>query len=239
MSGQAPSFPPLLRGVAVQGRTDPFDKACALAALGCDGGTVVHNVQADRLRAALVVAPEVALEDAMAMLAICGVGFQNALGALAPPEVAVHLTWDGGIRVNGAACGGLRARASLRDTDAVPDWLVVGLDIPILATGSDAPGTRPDETALYEEGCADVAPDDLLESWARHTLVWINRWGEEGNAPLHGEWLGLVPDVGEEVTQGEVKGRFLGVDDRFGMLIRDGETTHLVPLSNVLDDQGD
>jgi biotin-(acetyl-CoA carboxylase) ligase len=232
---QAPTFPPLLTGVAVTGAVDPFAKACALAALGCDGGTVVHNVQADRLRAALVFAPEVPLEDAMVMLPVCAVGFQNALGALAPPEVAVHLTWDGGIRVNAAGCGGFHVAASTDDPTAVPDWLVVGIEVPIVQTGSD-PGKNPDLTALYDEGCAEVDPVQLLESWARHTLVWINRWSEDGNAPIHAEWMGLVQGVGEPVEMAGLRGTFLGVDDRFGMLIRDTATTHLVPMSHLLGD---
>lgn len=230
---KALTFPPLLSGVAVTGGVDPFDKACAMAALGCDGGTVVHNVQADRLRAAIVFAPEVALEDAMAMLPVCGVGFQNSLGALAPPEVAVHLTWDGGIRVNGADCGRFRVRAATPAPDKVPEWLVVGLEVAIMQIGSD-PGQNPNVTALYDEGCAEVEPCQLLESWARHTLAWINRWSDEGNAPLHSEWMGLVVDVGEPVVQDGKTGTFLGVDDRFGMLIRDGETTHLVPMSTLV-----
>ena len=98
--GAAPTFPPLLTGIAVTGRVEPFDRARALAALGCDAGTVVHNVTADRLAAALVLAPEVPLSRAMAMLPACGLGFQNALGALGPPEVAVHLDWAGGLRRN-------------------------------------------------------------------------------------------------------------------------------------------
>ena len=228
-----PTFPPLLTGVAVSGGEDPFETACAMAALGCDGGTVVHSVQADRLRAAMVFAPEVPLEDAMAMLPVCGVGFQNALGALAPPEVAVPLGWDGAIRVNGASCGRLRVAASTPDPAARPDWLVVGLDLSILQTG-DAPGANPEVTALYDEGCADVAPHQVLESWARHTLVWINRWEDDGNGPLHAEWMGLLTGVGEPVENGGHRGTFLGVDDRFGMLIRDSETTHLVPMSRLL-----
>ena len=231
----APSFPPLMQGVAVEGAIDPFDKARALAVQGCDAGTIVHNVQADRLRAALVFAPEVPLEAAMAMLPLCGVGFQNALGALAPPEVAVHLDWRGGIRVNGARCGGLHAAAATADPATVPDWLVVGLDIPVLQTAAD-PGAMPDITSLFDEGCAEVEPAALLESWARHTLVWINRWEDEGNRPLHAEWLGLAWGVGEQVEMGGHPGTFLGVDDRFGMLIRDDKTTHLVPLSTILED---
>ncbi|MBO9452077.1 DUF4444 domain-containing protein [Tropicibacter sp. R16_0] len=231
-----PTFPPLMQGHPASGGEDPFDKAQALAALGCDGGSVVHSVQADRLRAALVFAPEVALEQAMVMLPLCAVGFQNALGALAPPEVAVHLGWDGVIRVNGARCGRLRVAASTQAPDQVPDWLVVGIDITILQTGED-PGANPDITALYDEGCAEVEPLALLESWARHTLVWINRWDAEGNAPLHAEWMGLVQGVGEPVQRAGHEGTFLGVDEDFGMLVREGEATSLVPLSTLLEDE--
>lgn len=230
----APSFPPLLKGVALSGATDPFDKACAMAALGCDGGTVVFNLQPDKMRVALVFAPEVPLEAAMAMLPVCSLGFQNALGALAPPEVAVHLTWEGDIKVNGAYCGRLRVAASTDDPKAKPDWLVVGWELTIYQTGAN-PGENPDVTALYEEGCSEVEPKQLLESWSRHTLVWINQWSDSGNAVLHGEWMGLLQGVGEPVEKAGFSGAFLGVDDMFGMLVRDDDTTHLVPMSTLLE----
>ncbi len=236
MSG--PVFPPLLRGEAVEGRTDPFAKACALAALGCDGGTIIYNIRADRLAAAIVFAPEVVLEDAMAMLPACGVGFQNALGALAPPEVAVHLTWWGDILVNGASCGRLRAAAADCVAEESPDWLVVGLEVPLIAGDGEVPGAAPDRTSLYEEGCVEVAPDRLLESWARHTLVWINRWSDDGVGPLHSEWRGLAHGIGEDVTVDGQTGLFVGVDERFGMLLRKGGTTKLLPLSSMLERGG-
>ncbi|MGR3660280.1 MAG: DUF4444 domain-containing protein [Paracoccaceae bacterium] len=228
-----PSFPPLLSGQAVEGQVDPFDKACALAALGCDGGLIVHNVNANELRAAIIFAPEVALQDAMVMLPVCGIGFQNALGALAPPEVAVHLQWDGGILVNGASCGKFRVAASGDDPEAVPDWLIVGLQLPLWDLGENA-GATPDQTSLYGEGCADVDATQLLESWAKHTLVWINRWSDDGVKPIHSEWLGLVHGVGEGANIAGQSGTFLGVDERFGMLLRDGDETHLIPLTKLL-----
>ncbi|WP_425044124.1 DUF4444 domain-containing protein [Primorskyibacter sp. S87] len=229
-----PTFPPLMTGQPASGGEDPFDRAQALAALGCDGGTVVYNVQVDRLRASIVFAPEVPLEQAMTMLPLCAVGFQNALGALAPPEVAVHLDWAGGIRVNGAQCGRFRVAASERDPNKVPDWLVVGLDLPLLQTAQD-PGQTPDVTALFDEGCADLDPVGLLESWTRHSLVWINRWEEDGNAPLHAEWMGLVWGVGEPIALFDRQGSFLGVDENFGMLLRESDGTHLIPLSRILE----
>lgn len=228
------SFPPLMSGEAVQ--ADALGHAARRATLGCDAGLVTYVTGASAAEAALVFAPEVPLAKAMAMLPLCGVGFQNALGALAPPEVAVHLDWDGGIRVNGASCGGLTALASDTDPNAVPDWLVIGLKVPVLPDTEDG-GATPDRTALYAEGCAEVQTPDLIEAWARHTLHWITRWDSDGTRPVHAEWRGLAHGVGEPVTRGSLSGTFLGVDEDFGMLLRDDAgDTHLIPLTTLLED---
>ncbi len=225
-------FPPLFSGLEVQ--ADPFATACAQAAQGCDPGLVVYSPGADRLRGAIVFAPEVPLADAMVMLSVCGIGFQNALGVLAPPEVGVHLDWHGGIRVNGASCGTLRVAASTTDPQVEPEWLVIGLDLTLWPL-SDDPGATPDQTSLYAEGCAEVEPDRLLEAWVRHTLVGINRFGEGDMAGIHREWAGLVYGIGENIEMAGKKGVFLGVDERFGMLLKDSSGTHLIPMTHILE----
>ncbi|WP_424972406.1 DUF4444 domain-containing protein [Dinoroseobacter sp. S76] len=234
----APSFPPLFVGMPVAAKVDPFAKAIAEATLGCDSGLIVYAEGADRLSAAIVFAPESPLDEAMAVLPACGVGFQNALGALAPPEVAVHLDWDGRVFVNGARCGGLQVAASHQEGDAEPDWIVVGLEVPFLPENPDAPGATPDATSLYEEGCAEVDQVRLLEAWARHTLVWISRLEDEGPRALHGEWRGLARNLGEDVTvalaDAAHEGTFLGVDEHFGMLLRVGDDTTSLPLRCIL-----
>lgn len=227
-------FPPLFHGLEVDSNIDPFEKACAEALKGCDAGLVVYRLGNMDLRAAIVFAPEVPLADAMAILPICGVGFQNALGALAPPEVAVHLEWDGGIRVNGAHCGKLRVASSGTDATAEPDWLIVGLELR-LWPDSDDPGETPDQTALYAEGCADVQADALLEAWVRHTLVGINRWIDGGTVAIHKDWRGLAHGIGEPAQVAGKSGTFLGIDERFGMLLRDTDDTHLIPLTHLLE----
>lgn len=228
-------FPPMLSGLEMEGSTDPFAKACAEASLGCDAGLVVFNRAVNRLSAAIVFAPEVPLRDAMAMLPLCQVGFQNAMGALAPPEVAVHIGWPDQIFINGASCGRFQADASGTDPDAIPDWLVIGFHLPLMPENPEGDhGHTPDQTTLYEEGCADIDPTRLLESWSRHTLVWLNRWLDEGDAPLHREWRGIVRDIGEEIEIDGRKGTFVGLDEKFGMLLRDKDATHLLPLSGQL-----
>lgn len=234
MTDAAVTFPPLMWGE--EAPDSAFDHAVMRATLGCDAGLISYKLGASEMEAALVFAPEVPLRKAVTMLPLCGVGFQNALGALAPPEVAVHLDWWGGIRVNGARCGAFRAMASASEPEVVPDWLVVGFTLPLVPPSEDM-GHTPDETALFAEGCAEVAPPTLLEAWARHTLNWLNRWEDEGAAALHAEWRALAFGVGEETENQSLTGTFLGVDEEFGMLLRDDATTHLIPLTAVLETQ--
>ncbi|PSL18708.1 biotin/lipoate--protein ligase family protein [Shimia abyssi] len=236
---EAPQFPPLFEGLALTGKADPFAKARMQAIMGCDAGLVVYNLATDQLSAAIVFAPEVPLRDAMPVMIACGIGFQNALGALAPPEVAVHLGWTGQIYVNGAGCGRLRVAASETADSEVPDWIVLGLELPLIPADPDAPGSAPDQTCLYEEGCVDVTADALLSAWVRHTLVWVNRMEEEGMKPLGNEWRGLAHGVGEDVSwtmQGATeKGIFMGTDEVFGALLKQGNDTRLLPLTRLLD----
>lgn len=227
------TFPPLLWGEKAP--DSAVEHAVMKAAMGCDAGLIAYDLGPTHMQAAMVFAPEVPLQQAMVMLPLCGVGLQNALGALAPPEVAVHLEWAGGIRVNGASCGAFRTFAASMQPDAVPDWLVIGFDLPLMPPNADM-GDTPDQTALFAEGCADVSPPALLEAWARHTLNWITRWEQDGVRTLHGEWRGLAHGIGDDITQGDQSGTFLGVDENFGMLLRQQDDTLLIPLTTLLED---
>lgn len=224
-----PSFPPLFTGQNANGG-DPFALACATAEAGCDAGLVIYDLAPDTLRAAIVFAPDVPLAQAAVMLPICGVGFQNALGALAPPEVGVHLGWDGTIYVNGGRCGALRMAASDQPAADEPDWLVIDLTLGLWPV-SDETGLTPDDTALYAEGCAGVDAVALLEAWVRHTLVGINIWADAGTAQLHREWSGLAHGLDGMITAGGRTGSYTGLDENLGLLLKTNDTITLVPLT--------
>lgn len=230
---QDPTFPPLLKGEEATQGTDPFEKAVSSALLGCDPGLVVWTRRVDALQAALVLTPECPLEEAVGVSFAASLGLGDALGALGPPEVAVHYVWPTGIKVNGANCGRLKAAASTTDPAQEPDWLVLGVEIPFLPAPDAEGGDTPDETCLMAEGCAEITPVRLLESWSRHTLVWINKWLDEGLAPLHAGWRERAWELGEDLPNGQ--GTFMGLDDRGGMLVKTAETTLVHPLSTMLE----
>lgn len=231
---KVPSFPPMFRGESLRADLDPFAKAVSVAMRGTEPGLIVWSEDAASARAALVLAPEEPLERAIAVLFATALGLSDSLGALAPPEVAVHFVWPDRIKINGALCGQLKAIASTAKPDEEPHWIVVGFDIPLLPLHNGEPGASPDQTTLAEEGCGEITAAELLGSWSRHTLVWINRYVDDGIGPLHGAWRDKCDTLGE-VIETPRHGVFMGLDELGGMLLKDSTGTHCLPLTQVLE----
>lgn len=223
-------FPPLLSGRSVKSSLDPFAKAIALAETEVQPGLIVYALDENAARMAIVLCPQMPLERAMGVTFAVSLGLSDALGALAPPEVAVHFVWPDRFKVNGALCGRMSVAASTTDATAEPDWLVVGLEIPVLPSPEVEPGQNPDQTALIEEGCADVTAPRLIESWSRHTLYWINRFLEEGFQPIHNNWTGKCDAIGADADGGV----FVGLDELGGKLLRVKDKTEVQPLTSML-----
>lgn len=225
---ESPHFPPLLSGEVVPRHTDPFDKAVSRAIAGVDSGTIFYSEAVDTLRAALVLAPETPLEEAIQAVYVAQIGLAESLGALAPPEVPVHFQWPDRIKVNGALCGSVRFAADVSDPGAQPNWLVIGIDVPFFHV-SDEPGENPNQTCLYEEGCVDITPMALLESWSKHTLLWLTYFMDSGFERVHNEWRPRCDTLGQMIDQPK-PGLFVGLDEKGRMLLREGVMTERVSL---------
>lgn len=218
------TFPPLLTGVAVPGM--PWDAALESAKADGDPGTVFYGVDEATMRVAILLAPEETLKDAMRASFAVTLGFNDALGAVAPPEVALHLGWPNRVLINGADCGNLRAASNTDDPDEEPDWLVLALDIPVVDM-TDTPGATPDQTSLHAEGCGEVTVPDLIEAWGRHMMNWLHIYLTDGFEPLHREWLAKA--------QGREEGDFLGLDEAGGLLLKDEDGTRIMPLTGMVE----
>jgi len=225
---QAPQFPPLLSGELVSKHTDPFDKAISQAVAGVDSGKVFYSDSSDTLRAALVLAPESSLEEAVQAVYVAQVGLAESLGALAPPEVPVHFEWPNKIKVNGAVCGTIRYASDVTEPTASPNWLVIGIEVAFIPE-TDDPGANLHQTCLYEEGCGDVEPMALLESWSKHTLLWLTYFLDSGFDRVHNEWRPRCDSIGKEIDY-PAAGVFVGLDEKGRMLLRQGPMTETLSL---------
>lgn len=223
-----PQFPPLLSGHPVAAAVSPFDKAISQAIAGVDSGSIFYSQAVDRLQAALVLAPEMPLKSAIQAVYVAQVGLAESLGALAPPEVPVHFQWPNRIKVNGARCGTLRWACSTQNSDDEPLWIVIGIDVPFVAL-SNSPGETPDQTTLHDEGCVEFTPMALLESWSKHTLLWLTHFLDEGFEKIHKEWRPRCDTIGEEISSPK-PGLFVGLDEHGQMLLRNDGMTEALSL---------
>ncbi|WP_100639188.1 biotin/lipoate--protein ligase family protein [Marinobacter salexigens] len=225
---ESPLFPPLLTGEVVPKHTDPFDKAVSRAIAGVDSGTIFYSEADDTLNAALVLAPETPLEDAIQAVYVAQIGLAESLGALAPPEVPVHFQWPDRIKVNGALCGNVRFAADVSDPKAYPNWLVIGVTMPFTQKAGE-PGENPNETCLYEEGCVDITPMTLLESWSKHTLLWLTYFMDSGFERVHNDWRPRCDTLGKVIEKPR-QGIFVGLDEKGRMLLRQDVMTETLSL---------
>ena len=213
-----PHLPPLYRAVVLDAAGDAFVEAQARACAGAEPGTLLWSARDDRLDCAVILEPEHPLSQSLPVHYVALLGLGDALGALLPPTVAVTFDWPDRVAVNGGTVGGVRLAAADADAAEAPAWMVVGAGL-AMADDDDAPGRNPGRTTLGAEGGAGVAPVDLVEAFARHFLVWLNRWQDDGFGPVRQAWLKRAAGSG---------GRVAGLDDFGGLLlIEDGRTRTL------------
>ncbi len=223
-----PTFPPLLSGHDIKGDLSPLEEACKGVKEGrYSAGDVVWSRNTVRLQLVIVLEPEVALEKAVQMIPLAMVACGDCLGVLTPPQVGVTFHWPGTIRVNGGYVGGVTAIVGGRalTAEAVPDWLVLGVNIALKHDPQNPePGHMPDVTFLDQEGCPDLTRTQLIESYCRHFMAWLNDWNDEGFRPVHDAWLFRTEDRNKEIIldlNGVIhKGIFVGLDENGNLLLK-------------------
>jgi biotin-(acetyl-CoA carboxylase) ligase len=244
MQADAPLFPPLLNGVAVEAGNDTAAAALdAVAAGNAGAGDLFWSQSEDRLNMAVVLEPDVALPKAAQMLHVLAVAFGDAFGAIAPPEIAVHYRWPGDILVNGAKAGSVRLiMPQGTSAESVPQWMVLSLDVAVtLDLSVENPGEMPDSTTLHEEGAGEVTSLGLIGSVSRHFLTWVDTWTHDGFKDVHENWWGRAAGIDKNITInhcGEVfTGRATGMDEDGNLLFRENnaDAVRALALLDVIE----
>ena len=210
-------LPPPFRLVALREVGDAFAHACAHAA-EFGAGTLVFVGRFDLAEFAVVLEPDEPLAFARRTFYTCMVALGNALAAPAPPEKPIVIEWPDAVYIDrGLVGGGRLAWPDHADERAVPDWLVFGAAIRTVSLHREESGLHPLSTALADESFGDVSSERLVEGFARHLMVAVDRWQENGFAPIAKEYISkLKPEssVGRDIAENgdlEVRrgGRFI------------------------------
>jgi biotin-(acetyl-CoA carboxylase) ligase len=189
-------LPPPFRAIALREAGDAFARAVAVA--DTEGaGTLVHVGRFDLAEFALVLEPEETLRTARRVFYAGMSALADALATYAPPEKPIWFEWPDAIRVDGGLVGGGRlAWPATAGEEEIPAWLVFGAMIRV-AMGEDEADDRALGTALEEEGFDDIGSGRLVESFARHFMVALDAWSEQGFGEIAKNYLArLSPKQG-------------------------------------------
>ena len=184
-----PLLPPILTPIPVVKNVDVFAKAIAVAGKS-ETGTVLYSENPEYVEVAIILSPEVPKIKCNQMLYIMMVASGDAIGALAPPEVAVTYAFPGFIFLNRGEAGLVKIEvAPSNDDQSIPDWMVVGLKLRLNNNIEiNENEIHADITSLADEGGGYVSRTRAIESLSRHFLAWISQWEDEGFKPVNEVW---------------------------------------------------
>jgi hypothetical protein len=204
-------LPPPYTLVALREVGDAFTHAQAIAA-DAGAGTLVYVGRFDLAEFAVVLEPEEPLRTARRAYYAGLNALADALIARAPPERSITFDWPDTVRIDGGLVGGARlAWPADAAENMAPQWLVFSATIRTVAMGEDEPGLHPLVTALAEEGFDDAGSAQLVEAFARHLMVAVDTWREQGFGEVAKTFLQrLAPE----------KGARRSIDDNGDLLVR-------------------
>jgi biotin-(acetyl-CoA carboxylase) ligase len=203
-------LPPPFRLVTLREVGDAFSHAVANAA-DAGAGTLVFVGRFDLVEFALVLEPDEPLRQARRTIYAGMHALGDALSVHAPPEKPIVFRWPDAIAIDGGLVGGARlAWPDGADEDAPPSWLVFGATIRTVSMADGVAALNPLSAALEEEGFDDLASGRLLETFARHFMVAVDAWQDDGFASIGKNYLmRLAPEQGVRH----------GLDDKNGDLL--------------------
>lgn len=233
------ALPPAYRLVEFDTVESTNDEAKRLAREGAEDGTLVWareqtggrgrggrswSSPRGNLYLSLVLRPECPASRAAELGFVAAVGLGTALAALVPPLCPVNYKWPNDVLLGESKVAGIliETESALQASPGAPlEWMVLGLGVNVQRYPED---TEFPATSLREEGAGDVTVERLLESFSLYFLDWVNRWMEDGFAPIRAEWkergLGIGRKIRVRLPRETLRGKFIDLDTDGALLLQ-------------------
>jgi BirA family biotin operon repressor/biotin-[acetyl-CoA-carboxylase] ligase len=224
-----PKLPPAYKLVVLDSVVSTNDEALRLAAAGAEDGTLVWareqtggrgrqgrswSSPPGNLYLSLVLRPDCMPAEAAQLGFVAGLALGEAIGSLVPPLIEVTYKWPNDLLLNGRKAAGILLE-SRSASDGTLEYLILGLGANVAHFPED---TGFPATSLRFEGATEVEVEALLEAFGRYFMSWVNRWLDEGFAPVRRAWLHHAHGLGEEIEvrlpRETLKGTFKDLDGR-------------------------
>ena len=149
------------------------------------------------LHCAIIVEPDYDNATAEQLLYVAAISAGTAIADLLEPMTGLRYRWPNHIYINELKSGMLQLRADDQAAERYR-WLAIGLNVNVT---EHPPNPEPEcFNSMRASGTPDVLTGALLEIYCRHFLSWINRWADEGFAPVSKTWVQRADGIGEPVV---------------------------------------
>lgn len=178
----------------------------------------------------LIVRPDSPPQEAAQLSFVTALAVGDAVGSVAPPMIEVHYKWPNDVLFNGRKACGILLESQL-GAEGKLEWLVIGAGVNVRSYPGET--SFPATSLHFEGGDKSITEVDVLESFARHFQAWVNRWLDDGFAPIRRAWLQHAYRLGEQIEvrlpNETLEGRFVDLDETGALVIEkpDG-TTRLI-----------
>ena len=235
-----PLLPPILTPIPVVKNVDVFAKAIAVAGKS-ETGTVLYSENPEYVEVAIILSPEVPKIKCNQMLYIMMVASGDAIGALAPPEVAVTYAFPGFIFLNRGEAGLVKIEvAPSNDDQSIPDWMVVGLKLRLNNNIEiNENEIHADITSLADEGGGYVSRTRAIESLSRHFLAWISQWEDEGFKPVNEVWNKRREETKVITLKNNQQVSWVGLDENGLAIVKSNEKELFLSPVDISEQFGD
>jgi BirA family biotin operon repressor/biotin-[acetyl-CoA-carboxylase] ligase len=150
-----------------------------------------------------------------------------------PPMIDLRYKWPNDILLNRRKVAGILLETESGGADRL-DWLVLGIGINVTQR---PPETAFPATSLREEGDLEATVEGVLEAFARHFLSWVNRWLDDGFAPVREAWrisaIGIGEPIRVRLPNSELEGVFEDIDQDGALLLRQGGASRRITAGDV------
>jgi biotin-(acetyl-CoA carboxylase) ligase len=188
-----PVLPPGFSLVTLRESGDAFAHACGIAAQA-GAATIVWTRRFDIVEFAVVLEPENPLREARLAHYLAMNALADALAVHSPPERPILFRWPDALVYDlGLIGGGRLAWSEGCGEDEVPDWLVFGAMLRATTMTPFALGQV--GVGMEEEGFEEVDAVDLIEAFARHLMLGVTHWQQDGPRAAAQRWLDRLDKV--------------------------------------------
>lgn len=226
------NLPSLYVPVPVPSSDDVALAAARLAEDGAEEGTLIWTPgiedaecaveQSPALRWCLILRPDFKRVCADQLIYVTAVSVALAIAELAPPMTELRYGWPDTVHVNGLPA--VRIRLSLAPGGDPPKWQLLDVEVQegiLPAAAGDVP------LAAHAVTVAGMPTGALVEAFGRHFLSWLNRWADDGLAPVLRAWRLRVEGLNEplvlQLPGGAVHGIATAIDDEGRLVLDIGE----------------